>query len=96
LQQVHKQEGDVCREKYKDFTFDFSYWSYDPKDSHFASQEQVFKDLGLDVVGNAFQGYNACVFAYGQTGSGKTHTMMGSQLPLVGATENELELLCNR
>lgn len=44
------------REKYKDFTFDFSYWSYDAKDEHFSSQEQVFKDLGMDVVGNAFQG----------------------------------------
>lgn len=38
---------------------------------------QVFKDLGLDVIGAAYEGYNACVFAYGQTGSGKTYTMMG-------------------
>lgn len=60
------------------FTFDFSYWSHDPKDSHFAGQEKVFNDLGTDVVGNAFNGYNVCVFAYGQTGSGKTYTMMGN------------------
>lgn len=39
---------------------------------------QVFKDLGLDVLKAAFEGYNACVFAYGQTGSGKSYTMMGS------------------
>ena len=32
----------------------------------------------MDVVNNAYIGYNACVFAYGQTGSGKTHTMTGS------------------
>ena len=32
-----------------------------------------------DVVKNAFDGYNVCVFAYGQTGSGKTYTMMGSE-----------------
>lgn len=38
---------------------------------------QVFKDLGLDVLKAAFEGYNACVFAYGQTGSGKSYTMMG-------------------
>ena len=31
----------------------------------------------IDVVKNAFNGYNVCVFAYGQTGSGKTYTMMG-------------------
>ncbi|CAG7725010.1 unnamed protein product [Allacma fusca] len=72
-----KQLGESAREKYRDFTFDYSYWSFDSQDDHFATQEQVFKDLGLDVVGNAFEGYNACVFAYGQTGSGKTHTMMG-------------------
>ena len=36
-------------------------------------------DLGQDVVKNAFDGYNVCVFAYGQTGSGKTYTMMGSE-----------------
>ena len=31
-------------------------------------QEEVFKALGLDILDNAFQGYNACIFAYGQTG----------------------------
>ena len=43
------------------------------------AQDQVFRDLGQDVVKNAFDGYNVCVFAYGQTGSGKTYTMMGSE-----------------
>lgn len=38
-----KLEGEAAREKYKDFTFDFSYWSYDENDEHFASQEQVFE-----------------------------------------------------
>lgn len=60
------------------FTFDYSYWSHDRRDAHFAGQSQVFQDLGLDVVENAFNGYNVCVFAYGQTGSGKTYTMMGT------------------
>ncbi|KAJ2944678.1 hypothetical protein O0L34_g4034 [Tuta absoluta] len=73
-----KEQNDNSREKYKDFTFDHSYWSFDNNDSHFATQEQVFSDLGLDVIDSAFEGYNACVFAYGQTGSGKTFTMMGS------------------
>ncbi|KAL4713073.1 hypothetical protein ACJJTC_001127 [Scirpophaga incertulas] len=73
-----KEQNEGGREKYKDFTFDHSYWSYDSDDKHYASQEQVFSDLGLDVIDSAFEGYNACVFAYGQTGSGKTFTMMGS------------------
>lgn len=64
--------------RYKEFTFDYSYWSQDSFSSSFASQEQVYNDLGTEVVDCAFQGYNACVFAYGQTGSGKTFTMMGS------------------
>ncbi|KAK2180712.1 hypothetical protein NP493_430g03035 [Ridgeia piscesae] len=66
------------KERVKQFTYDFSYWSADFKDDHYVSQEKVYEDLGKDVVGSAYQGYNACVFAYGQTGSGKTHTMMGS------------------
>ncbi|EZA56695.1 Kinesin-like protein [Ooceraea biroi] len=69
---------DIDRGKYKDFTFDHSYWSFDPNDENYASQEEVFYDLGTDVIESAFEGYNACVFAYGQTGSGKTFTMMGT------------------
>ncbi|XP_042242970.1 kinesin-like protein Klp98A isoform X2 [Homarus americanus] len=75
---VNANEGE-SRERIKDFTFDFSYWSHSDLDRHFAPQEQIYEDLGTDVVSNALQGYNACVFAYGQTGSGKTFTMMGSQ-----------------
>ena len=66
------------RSRHQKFTFDFSYWSHDKRDSHFANQERVFHDLGSGVVENAFNGYNVCVFAYGQTGSGKTYTMMGN------------------
>ena len=65
--------------KSHNFTFDHSYWSHDPKDRQFVGQETVFNDLGQDVVTNAFDGYNVCVFAYGQTGSGKTFTMMGCE-----------------
>uniref|UniRef100_A0A131YA00 Kinesin family member 16B n=1 Tax=Rhipicephalus appendiculatus TaxID=34631 RepID=A0A131YA00_RHIAP len=69
---------ELGRERIKEFTFDYSYWSVHPSDAHFVTQEQVFNDLGQEVVDNAFEGYNACIFAYGQTGSGKTFTMMGS------------------
>ena len=33
----------------------------------------VFDALGRDILENAFEGYNACIFAYGQTGT-HTHT----------------------
>lgn len=49
------------------------------EDPHFAGQENVFDNLGTDVLDNAFAGFNACIFAYGQTGSGKTYTMMGTK-----------------
>ncbi|XP_068717325.1 kinesin-like protein KIF16B [Montipora capricornis] len=66
------------RNRVKDFSFDFSYWSVDDRSRNYASQERVFKDLGTDVLKAAYEGYNACIFAYGQTGSGKTYSMMGS------------------
>jgi hypothetical protein len=28
----------------------------------------VFDSVGQEILENAFQGYNACIFAYGQTG----------------------------
>lgn len=43
-------------ESSNDFTFDYSYWSYDSRDEHYATQDQVFDDLGTDVVDCAFQG----------------------------------------
>ncbi|XP_078674313.1 kinesin-like protein KIF16B isoform X2 [Branchiostoma floridae x Branchiostoma belcheri] len=79
VKMVEGAEGDHGRERQKHFYYDYSYWSAKSSDPHFASQEQVHKDLGEDVLENAFEGYNACIFAYGQTGSGKSYTMMGDQ-----------------
>uniref|UniRef100_A0A182WIL3 Kinesin motor domain-containing protein n=1 Tax=Anopheles minimus TaxID=112268 RepID=A0A182WIL3_9DIPT len=63
----------------KIFAFDHCFYSTDTSANNFASQELVFNNVGRDILENAFQGYNACIFAYGQTGSGKSYTMMGSQ-----------------
>lgn len=41
---------DIDREKYKDFTFDHSYWSYDDADENYASQEEVNIDCLLFFV----------------------------------------------
>lgn len=63
----------------KSFNYDYSYWSHDINDPNFASQEQVYQDIGEEMLVHAFEGYNVCIFAYGQTGAGKSYTMMGKQ-----------------
>ncbi|CAI9551731.1 unnamed protein product [Staurois parvus] len=66
----------------KNFTFDYSYWSHTTaEDPNFASQRQVYKDIGEEMLLHAFEGYNVCIFAYGQTGAGKSYTMMGKPEP---------------
>ncbi|XP_046892998.1 kinesin-like protein KIF1A [Hypomesus transpacificus] len=64
----------------KSFNFDYSYWSHTtPEDLNYASQLQVYRDIGVEMLQHAFEGYNVCIFAYGQTGAGKSYTMMGRQ-----------------
>ncbi|KAH8812052.1 kinesin family protein-like protein [Xylogone sp. PMI_703] len=62
----------------KKFTFDNSFWSHDPEDEHYATQEEVYSCLGEEFLDHNFDGYHTCIFAYGQTGSGKSYTMMGT------------------
>ncbi|XP_044291788.1 stAR-related lipid transfer protein 9 isoform X2 [Varanus komodoensis] len=83
------------REKVVAFGFDYCYWSVDPEDSKYSSQEVVFQDLGTSVLSGAFKGYNICLFAYGQTGSGKTYTMMGTPAS-IGLTPRICEGLFSR
>lgn len=47
---------DVGRDSNHDFTFDYSYWSFNELDSHYVTQEEVYKDLGTDVIDCAFEG----------------------------------------
>ncbi|KAI5645019.1 kinesin motor domain-containing protein [Phthorimaea operculella] len=56
------------RKQPKTFAFDHCFYSLDPGLPNFASQKTVFECLGTDILDNAFDGYNACIFAYGQTG----------------------------
>ncbi|XP_077374583.1 kinesin-like protein KIF28 [Festucalex cinctus] len=77
-----------CR---RPFCFDYAYWShsgyvvqdrtglYVPEEAgvRYADQECVFQDLGVGILENALQGYNATLLAYGQTGSGKSYSMVG-------------------
>ncbi|XP_018085047.1 kinesin-like protein KIF14 isoform X1 [Xenopus laevis] len=59
------------------FQYDFCFWSLQPDDSSYSSQETVYNQLARPLLQGVFQGYNMCLFAYGQTGSGKSYTMMG-------------------
>lgn len=63
------------RDRSKRFAFDYVFDSNANPD--FACQEQIYQELGVEVLSGVFKGYNNCVFAYGMTGTGKTYTMMG-------------------
>ncbi|XP_061385500.1 kinesin-like protein KIF13B isoform X4 [Danaus plexippus] len=76
--QYPQSTHDKDRKQPKTFAFDHCFFSLEPTLPHFASQKTVFECLGRDILDNAFDGYNACIFAYGQTGSGKSYTMMGA------------------
>lgn len=50
---------------FHDFTFDYSYWSFcdnfevdlnESQMQHAITQDEVYNDLGIDVVNSAFQG----------------------------------------
>ncbi|XP_061196909.1 kinesin-like protein unc-104 isoform X5 [Saccostrea echinata] len=68
--------------KIRNFNFDHSYWSHtNTEDPNFATQKQVYEEIGVEMLDHTFEGYNVCIFAYGQTGSGKSYTMMGKSEP---------------
>ena len=75
-------------EKERKFTYDYSFWShngftpdengYSVSDTgKYADQDNVFQALGQEVLNNAWEGYNCCLFAYGQTGAGKSYSVFG-------------------
>jgi len=72
----------------KKFGFDYSYWSHDgfktesngyfsAENPKYCDQKKVFNDLGVGVLNNSWEGFNASLFAYGQTGSGKSYSVVG-------------------
>ncbi|RXN08491.1 kinesin KIF1C [Labeo rohita] len=49
------------KETAKNFSFDYSYWSHSTEDDPaFASQRQVYLDIGEEMLLHAFEGYNMC------------------------------------
>lgn len=47
-----------------------------PTSAKYADQNFVYNALGKQVLDNAWEGYNCCLFAYGQTGAGKSYSMV--------------------
>ena len=85
----------------KTFTFDYSFWSHDcfeinnngyclPVNDKYADQQAVYSKLGEEILNNAWDGYNCCLFAYGQTGSGKSYSMIG-----YGQNKGIVPIACN-
>eukprot|EP00746_Dinoflagellata_sp_MGD_P077875 gnl/MRDRNA2_/MRDRNA2_31194_c0_seq1.p1 gnl/MRDRNA2_/MRDRNA2_31194_c0~~gnl/MRDRNA2_/MRDRNA2_31194_c0_seq1.p1 ORF type:complete len:1246 (-),score=261.21 gnl/MRDRNA2_/MRDRNA2_31194_c0_seq1:40-3777(-) len=62
----------------KTFTYDYAYFSVHEDDPRYATQENVYDDIGKVLLQNGIDGYNGCIFAYGQTGSGKSYSITGS------------------
>ncbi|KAF4670521.1 hypothetical protein FOL47_001988 [Perkinsus chesapeaki] len=59
------------------FTVDYVFDSADHGSSRYATQENIYSEIGSTILKNSLQGFNGCLFAYGQTGSGKSYTMHG-------------------
>ena len=57
-----------------------------------ASQQQMYDDVGAEMVQHVLEGFSATVMAYGQTGSGKRHSLFGPK-PEPDATSSENDKL---
>jgi hypothetical protein len=56
LMKPTKQRTGNDNEDIKQFSFDHSYWSFSNDDPHYADQQAVFNDLGVEVLKNAWEG----------------------------------------
>ena len=71
-----KKEGSDRRPYERQFTYDYSFWSVSPQ-ANFATQLDIFQQVGAPLIEHCMNGLNCSILAYGQTGSGKTYTMIG-------------------
>jgi len=63
----------------REFEFDRCYWSHSKEHELYATQETLYQELGTDMITQALNGFNNCIFAYGQTGSGKSFSVLGGK-----------------
>jgi len=55
-------------------------FSFDKIYSDINSTDDIFNDIGLQMVDDFLKNINTTFFVFGQTGSGKTHTIMGDSI----------------
>jgi len=55
------------------FTYDYTFGP------NAKSTQDIYEQIGQNIVYSVMEGYNGTIFAYGQTNSGKTYTMMGNE-----------------
>lgn len=62
----NNMSASMFRENFNDFTFDYSYWSFEKngQQQHVVTQEEVYKDLGIDVINCAFEGTETIQYVY--------------------------------
>ena len=74
----------------KEFKYNHTFWSHDDKNgkSIFTNSE-LHSKIGIELLENAYQGFNSTVFAYGQTGSGKSYSIEG-----IPSDEGLLQRVC--
>lgn len=62
----------------KEFKYNHAFWSHDNKNGRkIFTNSELFDKIGVQLLDNAYNGFNATVFAYGQTGSGKSYSVEG-------------------
>ena len=54
-------------------------------------KRQVFNDIGVGILNNAWNGFNTSLFAYGQTGAGKSYSVIG-----YGANKGIVPMFCQQ
>lgn len=84
-QEVRIKNPEAPDDKPRKFAFHRSYYSTDSSMGHPPiTNEDVFKDIGKEVLEQIYGGFNATIFAYGQTGSGKSFSIEGKVPHLEG------------
>eukprot|EP00746_Dinoflagellata_sp_MGD_P138534 gnl/MRDRNA2_/MRDRNA2_72171_c0_seq1.p1 gnl/MRDRNA2_/MRDRNA2_72171_c0~~gnl/MRDRNA2_/MRDRNA2_72171_c0_seq1.p1 ORF type:complete len:958 (-),score=187.75 gnl/MRDRNA2_/MRDRNA2_72171_c0_seq1:82-2955(-) len=66
------------QEQIRDFYLDQCFWSSNPMDPNYASQEDVFRGMGTPMLSTMLAGYHGAMLFCGQHGAGKTSSLMGT------------------
>lgn len=62
----------------KSYNYNKCFWSHDNAEGRsIFSNKDLFESVGVEMLNNSYEGFNATVFAYGQTGSGKSYSVEG-------------------